>query len=251
MSSIINSLLTWSDHLSCLNAVCITLSEWKQRFTDLLACMLTTFLVPNWRTRLPHTFKPFWPVPTGLPPFSRAASKACFDALNLVSPQRLRSAWPWGLERAREVLMKDKNRLRRENTKKVCTELVIITELSVVPGVVAYGSLNTLTASFFSRHLPQGQRTPGWGKYCNVSIKCIDQLSEAKKWVKSVLSWYLIGFYQYNSEFLRLSPDICECPSFDEILEYTWLSVETYLRCVIVFEVNLSILLELNLKRPH
>lgn len=178
---------------------------------------MLTFLVLNWRTRLPHTFKPFWPIPTGLPPFNRSASKACFDALNLVSPQRLSSAWPWGLEREREVLMKDKNRLLRENTKKVCTELVIITALSVVPGAVPYDSLNALTASFFSRdqlapvrHLPQGQRTPG----CNISIKCIDQLSKAKKWVKSV-------FYQYDSDYLRLSSDICECLLFDELLEYT------------------------------
>jgi len=82
--------------------------------------------------------------------------------------------------------MKDKNRLRRENTKKVCTELVIITALSVVP----YDSLNTLTASFFSRDhaCPSDTCRKVRGKYCNVSVKCIDQLSEAKKWVKSVLN---------------------------------------------------------------
>lgn len=112
---------------------------------------MLTFLVPNWGTWLSHTFKLFWPIPTGLPPLNRSTSKACFDALNLVSPQRLSSAWPWGLEREREVLMKDKNRLRRENTKKVCTELVTITALSVVPGALPYDSLNALTASFFSR----------------------------------------------------------------------------------------------------
>lgn len=74
-------------------------------------------------------------------------------------------------------------------------------------------------------------------------------MSEAKKWVKSVLSWYIIV---YDSDYSRLSSDICEFLLFDEILEYTWISFETlHLWCVIVYEVNLSILLTLNLKRPH
>lgn len=45
------------------------------------------------------------------------------------------------------------------------------------------------------------------------------------------------------SEYLGLSPDICECLFFEKILEYDTLevlSIETlHLWCVIVYEVNL------------
>lgn len=74
--------------ISSLHAVSITLSEGKQQFMNLLACMLTAFLVSNWRIPLPRTFKSFQPIPTGLSLFNRPPSKACFDALNLVfSPE--------------------------------------------------------------------------------------------------------------------------------------------------------------------